>query len=102
MAGLQYYFFPTDFYYPRPKPTPDANGRDSCRTIQNDSLVHVRDQPQNEDHVRNKKEDEEQTCGNNKFIVRVTPTTRPLVITTSPSKEQRRFEPIVAGSRKAF
>lgn len=20
MAGLQYYFFPTDFYYPRPRP----------------------------------------------------------------------------------
>ncbi|KAI3412517.1 PNPLA domain-containing protein [Psidium guajava] len=28
MAGLQYYFFPTDFYYPRPKPVPGTNTAD--------------------------------------------------------------------------
>ncbi|KAL3755214.1 hypothetical protein ACJRO7_002292 [Eucalyptus globulus] len=28
MAGLQYYFFPTDFYYPRPKPVAGTNAAD--------------------------------------------------------------------------
>ncbi|KAF8028852.1 hypothetical protein BT93_E1502 [Corymbia citriodora subsp. variegata] len=28
MAGLQYYFFPTDFYYPRPKPVAETNAAD--------------------------------------------------------------------------
>ncbi|EOY09088.1 hypothetical protein QQP08_016027 [Theobroma cacao] len=34
MAGLQYNFFPTDFYYPRPQSVPADAGRVAAVTIQ--------------------------------------------------------------------
>ncbi|KAL8041351.1 hypothetical protein ABFX02_10G159500 [Erythranthe guttata] len=34
MAGMQYYFFPTDFYYPRPPPAAVDTSADTTRSQQ--------------------------------------------------------------------
>ncbi|PHU03679.1 hypothetical protein BC332_28930 [Capsicum chinense] len=40
MAGLQYYFFPTDFYYPRPpKINGDMNNNNNISTTHDDVTV---------------------------------------------------------------
>ncbi|KAF3626899.1 hypothetical protein FXO38_29007 [Capsicum annuum] len=40
MAGLQYYFFPTDFYYPRPpKINGDMNNNNNISTTHDDVAV---------------------------------------------------------------
>ncbi|KAM3280705.1 hypothetical protein P3S67_027725 [Capsicum chacoense] len=40
MAGLQYYFFPTDFYYPRPpKINGDMNNNNKISTTHDDVAV---------------------------------------------------------------
>ncbi|KDP26215.1 hypothetical protein JCGZ_22461 [Jatropha curcas] len=45
MAGLQYYFFPTDFFYPRPPPTAD---RDSANKP---PVVHIQTQKRDKEDM---------------------------------------------------
>ncbi|KAJ4845295.1 hypothetical protein Tsubulata_015114 [Turnera subulata] len=48
MAGLQYYFFPTDFYYPRPLPQQSFN-KDDDSTVEG---VHQQVQTQKVDIIK--------------------------------------------------
>ncbi|KAI6696860.1 hypothetical protein NL676_016979 [Syzygium grande] len=46
MAGLQYYFFPTDFYYPRPKPIAGTKAADGNISVDVDPRAFPSSQPE--------------------------------------------------------
>ncbi|KAM7272128.1 hypothetical protein ACFE04_031342 [Oxalis oulophora] len=69
MAGLQYYYFPTDFLYPRSQPLPDNNNNNNIDNVKANLSVktHIEQQQQQQQQQQQEDCDENLRKGFNRY-----------------------------------